>query len=180
MSRLFLFLTIFCLAETASAKSINSSILKNSTVLASTIPIDKLRYTETVDCGSVAQADIFRRARLYLLQSAPEDKLLLNDKDTGDLVSGGNLSVMLPRTESFAGGIYTVQYVLTIECVNRKYRASISRIEVLQISMMKSTPLELFKLQSEKDTKQLQSEIEAKLKARLEDLKISVTEFKPF
>ena len=128
----------------------------------------------------MAQADIFRRARLYLLQSAPEDKLLLNDKDTGDLVSGGNLSVMLPRTESFAGGIYTVQYVLTIECVNRKYRASISRIEVLQISMMKSTPLELFKLQSEKDTKQLQSEIEAKLKARLEDLKISVTEFKPF
>jgi hypothetical protein len=147
---------------------------------AAVMPFEKTTYTETVDCGSVSQLDIFRRARLFVLQSTPDDKLLLNDKETGDLVSNGMASVTLPRTESFAGGVYSVSYVLTIECANRKYRSTISHIEIIQIGNARSIPIDTFKLQSEKDTKLFQIELETKLKARLEDLKIYLKEFKPF
>ena len=171
---------LFLANAVCSAPSQITSNSRKSELVASITTIDKTIYTETVDCGSVAQLDIFRRARLYLLQSAPEDKLLLNDKEAGDLVSSAALSIAIPRTEGFAGGVYFVNYVITVECSNRKYRSTISHIEVLQMGNLKGMPLELFKLQSEKDTKQFQTEVEAKLKGRLEDLKTSVKEHNPF
>ncbi|CAG4989729.1 hypothetical protein DYBT9275_00359 [Dyadobacter sp. CECT 9275] len=153
---------------------------KPSVSMTSHPGIESSAYSETVDCGSVTQLDIFRRARLYLLQSSPDDKLLLNDKEMGDLVSSGLISMVLPRTESSAGGIYSVSYVLTIECANRKYRATIAKIEVLQSTSTRSVPAALFKLQTEQDTKQFHTELDMKLKARLEDLKLRVKEYKNF
>ena len=181
MFKLFNLLTFFFLADAVcAAPSQITFIPQKSAPVASIMTLDKTIYTETVDCGSVAQLDIFRRARLYLLQSAPDDRLLLSDKETGDLISGGTLSIALPRTDSFAGGIYSVNYVLTVECSNLKYRSSISHIEIVQGGNLKGTPLESFKLQSEKDTKQFQTELEGKLKLRLEDLKINIRDFKSF
>jgi hypothetical protein len=176
MSRILIFLTLLGTVKVASATSaIIPSISKHASMI-----IDKTTYTETVDCGSVAQPDIFRRARMYLLQSAPDDKLLLNDKETGDLISNASLSITIPRTEGSAGGVYLVRYVLTIECANRKYRSGISGIEVLQVGNIKSIPLDAFKLQSEKDLKFFQTELESKLKGRLEELKTNVKDFKSF
>ncbi len=46
----------------------------------------KISFTETVDCGSVSLTDIFRRARLWVEPGCSDNKTLVSDKDTGDLI----------------------------------------------------------------------------------------------
>lgn len=87
----------------------------------------KVRYREVVDCGSVSQLDVFKRARLWLAQTSDSETTpTLSDKETGDLVSHETMTVALPRSESFAGGVYTLRYCLIIEYANRKYRVTLS------------------------------------------------------
>lgn len=102
---------LICLSG-MTAISLASPHLKSTHTSGTLIqsPDEKTVYSEVVDCGSVTQLDVFRRARLWILQSVPIDKLLLNDKETGDLVSYTTFNVALPRNESFSGGLYTVSY----------------------------------------------------------------------
>ncbi len=172
---------LICLSG-MTAISLASPHLKSTHTYGTLIqsPDEKTVYSEVVDCGSVSQLDVFRRARLWILQSVPNDKLLLNDKETGDLVSYTTFNFALPRNESFSGGLYTVSYVLTIECANRKYRSSISHIEVLQGGSGKSTLFDSFRLQSEAATKQFQTEMDRLLKTKMEELKRHVKDYKSF
>lgn len=138
---------------------------------------NKIAYTETVDCGSVSLTDIFRRARLWLSQSAPDNKTLVDDKETGDLATQGYMTISIPRTENNAGGVYKFSYVLSVECANRKYRASLAHVEY-QDGSGRTVPLEAFSQKAE--NKAAATELDMKLKALLADLQTNVKDYKPF
>ena len=140
----------------------------------------KATYTETVDCGSITQAELFRRSRIWLSHSNPEMVIQIADKETGDLAGRGNMAVTVPRTESSAGGIYSFRYSLTIECVNRKYRTTISHIEVLDASNARTIPFEKFNLKSATEQETLHAGLDLKFKELLQDLQSEVKDYKPF
>ncbi|WP_426294735.1 DUF4468 domain-containing protein [Dyadobacter endophyticus] len=166
MSKSILIVVLACMIGSAHAHSIQP-------VMSS-----KIAYTETVDCGSVSLIDIFRRARLWVSQSAPDNKTLVDDKETGDLVTQGHITITVPRSENSAGGVYKFSYVLSVECANRKYRASLSNVEYQEGSGGRSVPLEVFSQKNENKT--AATELEAKLKALLTDLQSNVKDYKPF
>ncbi|MCF0070228.1 DUF4468 domain-containing protein [Dyadobacter sp. CY261] len=138
----------------------------------------KIAYTETVDCGSVSLTDIFRRARLWASQSAPDNKTLVDDKETGDFVTQGNITITIPRSENSAGGIFKFAYVLSVECANRKYRATVANVEYQDGNGGHTIPMEAFSQKSE--NKAAATELENKLKEMLADLQTNVKDYKPF
>lgn len=137
-----------------------------------------IAYTETVDCGSVSLTDIFRRARLWASQSAPDNQTLVDDKETGDLVTQGQVTVIIPRSENSAGGVYKFSYVLSVECANRKYRASIAHIEFQESGGNRPVPFEIFSQRNE--NKAAATGLDTKLKEVLADLQTGVRDYKPF
>lgn len=165
MSKSILIVVLACMIASAHAHSILPAMTS------------KIAYTETVDCGSVSLIDIFRRARLWVSQSAPENKTLVDDKETGDLVTQGHITITIPRSESSAGGVYKFSYVLSVECANRKYRASVANVEY-QEGTGRATPLEAFSQKNE--NKAAAAELDAKLRVLLADLQTNVKDYKPF
>jgi len=165
MSKSILIVVLACMIGSAHAHSILPAMTS------------KIAYTETVDCGSVSLIDIFRRARLWVSQSAPENKTLVDDKETGDLVTQGHMTITIPRSENNAGGVYKFGYVLSVECANRKYRASLANVEY-QDGSGRTVPLEAFSQKNE--NKAAANELDAKLKALLADLQSNVKDYKPF
>jgi hypothetical protein len=139
----------------------------------------KAMYAETVDCAGVAMADLFRRARLFVAQSATDHTAYLADKETGDLVSNEKLTITVPRSEISVGGVYSFRYTLTIECANRKYRASISNIRI-QEGAEKLISIEAFSLKSEADNQVLFAALDTKLKSILKDIQVNVRDYKSF
>ncbi|MHA4739934.1 DUF4468 domain-containing protein [Dyadobacter sp. MSC1_007] len=139
---------------------------------------EKIAYSETVDCGSVTLTEIFRRARLWVSQSAPDSKTLVSDKETGDLATQGSITIVTPRSDNSSGGVYQFRYVLSIECANRKYRASIANVEYLETSNVRTIPLDVFSQKNE--NKAAAAELDIKLKALLADLQQNVKDYKPF
>lgn len=166
MSKSLLIVVLACMIGFAHAHSILPAMTS------------KIAYTETVDCGSVSLTDIFRRARLWVSQSAPENKTLVDDKETGDLVTQGHITVTIPRSENNAGGVYKFSYVLSVECANRKYRASLANVEYQEGNGGRSVPLEVFNQKTE--NKAAATELDTKLKALLADLQTNVKDYKPF
>jgi hypothetical protein len=169
-------LFFICVAISANARP----ALQITPIMMPPLHFESPTYSEVVDCGSVSQADLFRRARIWILQSAPEDKLLLNDRDTGDLVSHATLSFTLPRSDNFSGGAFMASYVLTIECANRKYRSSVTNIQVFQSGNTRTIPLDSFRLQNDPATKLFQAELDRLIKTRLDQLKLFVRDYKAF
>ncbi|SDF51892.1 protein of unknown function [Dyadobacter soli] len=165
MSKSILIVVLACMIGTAHAHSTQPAM------------ISKIAYTETVDCGSVSLIDIFRRARLWVSQSAPDNKTLVDDKETGDLVTQGHITITIPRSENNAGGVYKFAYVLSVECANRKYRASLANVE-FQDGSGRAVALEAFSQKNE--NKAAAAELETKLKALLADLQANVKDYKPF
>lgn len=163
MSKSILMVMLACMIGSAHAHS----IMKNT-----------IAYSETVDCGSVSLTDIFRRARLWASQSAPDNKTLVSDKETGDLVTQGQITVTIPRSEKGPGGIYRFRYVLSVECANRKYRASVSHVEWLDTNSALNIPMEIFAQKA--DNKAAAAELDSQLKAMLADLQANVKDYKPF
>lgn len=166
MSKSILIVVLACMISSAHAHFILKPAMNS-----------KIVYTETVDCGSVSLIDIFRRARLWVSQSAPDNKTLVDDKETGDLITQGQITISIPRSESSAGGVYKFAYVLSVECANRKYRASLANVEY-QESAGRGVPLEIFSQKTE--NKAAASELDGKLKALLADLQTNVKDYKPF
>ena len=166
MSKSILMVVLACMIGSAHAHATSPAM--NS----------KIAYTETVDCGSVSLIDIFRRARLWVSQSAPDNKTLVDDKETGDLVTQGHITITIPRSENNAGGVYKFGYVLSVECANRKYRASLANVEYQEGNSGRTVPLEVFSQKSE--NKAAAAELDAKLKALLTDLQTNVKDYKPF
>lgn len=165
MSKSILIVVLACMIGSAHAHSILTAMTT------------KISYTETVDCGSVSLTDIFRRARLWVSQSAPDNKTLVADKETGDLVTQGNITITIPRSENSAGGVYKFSYVLSVECANRKYRASLANVEY-QDGNGRTVPLEAFGQKAE--NKAAAAELDTRLKAMLADLQTNVKDYKPF
>lgn len=162
---------LLCLAGTVYAKPFSSGNAIPAAHVVSA-PDKDLSYSEIVDCGSVTQIELFRRARLYLAQTAYYNKTSVADKETGDLVSGGSFTITVPRSENSGGGVYTLQYVLSVECVNRKYRATISgRLQGYS---------KAFSSKSEKDSDPIKAELESRLKGLLQELQLAVKDYKPF
>ncbi|GAB2565513.1 hypothetical protein GCM10027190_13760 [Spirosoma areae] len=141
----------------------------------------KVTYSEVVDCGSVSQADLFRRTRLWVTQSctSANDTFTLSDKETGDLVGRVSQVVTLPRSESSAGGVYMVRYSFVIECTNRKYRATITQID-LEDGSARPTPIEAYCQKNDKDLQAIYAELDQQLKGKLASLQDSVKNYKPF
>ena len=141
----------------------------------------KVSYSEVADCGAVSQADLFRRARLWAAQSgySPGDMFSLSDKETGDLVGRVTQVITLPRSEQSAGGVYTFQYSVVIECTNRKYRATISQLTVLE-SGTRPMPIEGYCLKNEADLRAIYAGLDQQINHRLASLRESVTNYKPF
>lgn len=166
MSKSILIVVLACMIASAHAHSIQPAIT------------NKIAYTETVDCGSVSLIDIFRRTRLWVSQSAPENKTLVDDKETGDLVTQGHITITIPRSENNAGGVYKFSYVLSVECANRKYRASVANVAYQEGTGSRATPLEVFNQKNE--NKAAATELDAKLKALLADLQTNVKDYKSF
>lgn len=154
--------------------------VKENIVIKFPMENNKVVYSETIDCGSVTQLELFRRARLWASQYGSDSKIILADKETGDLVSSGKIQISLPRTENFAGGIFNFRYTLSVECANRKYRSSINHLEVLDNNNPVSTPLESLNLKSEKDQKELLAALDKKIKEILADLQLNVKDYKAF
>lgn len=166
MSKSILIVVLACMIGSSYAHSTSPAM------------ITKIAYTETVDCGSVSLIDIFRRARLWVSQSAPENKTLVDDKETGDLVTQGHITITIPRSENNAGGVYKFSYVLSVECANRKYRASLANVEYQEGNGGRSIPLDVFSQKNENKT--AATELDTKLKALLADLQANVKDYKPF
>jgi hypothetical protein len=164
-------LLLLCLAGTVYAKPFRSGTAILAPHVASA-PDKDASYSEIVDCGSVTQIELFRRARLYLAQTAYDNKTLVADKETGDLVSGGSLTITVPRSENSSGGVYVLQYVLAVECANRKYRATISgKLQGYS---------KIFSSKSEKESDPMKAELESRLKGLLQELQVAVKDYKPF
>nr|WP_295932461.1 DUF4468 domain-containing protein [uncultured Dyadobacter sp.] len=166
MSKSILIVVLSCMIGSAHAHSILTAMN------------GKIAYTETVDCGSVSLTDIFRRARLWVSVASPDNKILVSDKETGDLVAQGHITLTIPRSEGSAGGVYQFRYVLSVECANRKYRASVASVELLEITSGRTTALEVFSQKPE--NKAATAELETKLKAILAGLQANVKDYKPF
>jgi len=148
--------------------------------LSGIIPLinGKAAYTQTVDCGSVTLAELFRRSRIWLATANPENQMLVSDKETGDLVSHGTMVVSMPRSENVAGGVYSFRYTLIIECANRKYRSSIVHIQMQQNGNL--LPIEFFNLKSEQETKDLYTVLDKKFTGLLLDLEQDTKDYKSF
>ncbi|WP_420150858.1 DUF4468 domain-containing protein [Spirosoma sp.] len=141
----------------------------------------KVTYSEVIDCGSVSQSDLFRRARLWVVQSghASNELFALSDKETGDLAGRFVQTVVLPRSETSAGGIYTFRYSYLIECANRKYRATLTQIEVDE-GNGRFSPIETYRQKNEKDLQAMSQELDRQLKNVLTSLQESVKNYKSF
>ena len=141
----------------------------------------KVSYSEVADCGAVSQADLFRRVRLWAAQSchAPGDTFSLSDKETGDLVGRVSQVVTLPRSEQSAGGVYTFRYSFVIECANRKYRATITQLDVLE-NGGKATPIETYCQKNEADLRAIYAALDGQIRDRLASLQEGVKNYKPF
>ncbi|MVM31398.1 DUF4468 domain-containing protein [Spirosoma sp. HMF4905] len=139
-------------------------------------------YTDVVDCGTVSQADLFRRTRLWLTQSfhSSNDTFTLSDKETGDLVGRFTQVVTLPRSESSAGGVYTFRYSISVECSNRKYRATITQITLEETGSTRPSPIETYCQKNEKDLQVIYSELDKQLKNTLAALQENVKNYKAF
>ncbi|MBO9612992.1 MAG: DUF4468 domain-containing protein [Dyadobacter sp.] len=166
MSKSILTVVLACMIGSAHAHFIRPT-MKN-----------KITRSEVVDCGSVTLTDIFRRARLWVNLSTPDNKKLVEDKETGDLVTQGVITITLPRSESSAGGIYKFSYVLSVECANRKYRVSVANVEYLETNGGRAVPLDAFKSKSENI--KVGNELDNKLSEMFDDLKANVKDYKPF
>ena len=138
----------------------------------------KAAYTKTVDCGNITLAELFRRSRLWMATVNPENQVLVSDKEAGDLVSQGTLSISIPRSENSVGGVYLFRYTLVVECANRKYRSSIRHIQVQQNGSF--TTVELFNLKSEEETKDLFTILDKKMTLLLQDLEQNTRDYKAF
>lgn len=141
----------------------------------------KVSYSEVAECGAVSQADLFRRVRLWAAQSchAPDDTFSLSDKETGDLVGRVSQVVTLPRSEQSAGGVYTFQYSFIIECTNRKYRATITQLD-LRESGAKLIPVETYCQKNEADLRAIYAALDGQIRDRLASLQEGVKNYKPF
>lgn len=166
MSKSILIVVLACMIGSAHAHFIHPAMKS------------KITRTETVDCGSVSLIDIFRRARLWVSQSAPDNKTLVDDKETGDLVSQGQITATIPRSGNSAGGVYKFGYVLSIECANRKYRVSLANVEYQDANGGRPVPLEVFRQKTENAA--AANELDNKLTEILADLQTNVKEYKPF
>ncbi|GAB3703382.1 hypothetical protein GCM10027592_33300 [Spirosoma flavus] len=183
MNTAFLSLITSCLLIVGSVYANSTSDLIDGK-LAGIFPVvnQKATYIDVVDCGSVTQTDVFRRVRLWLAQSnsSTVDTFPVMDKETGDLAGRLTQVVRLPRTETSAGGLYTFHYSLTIECTNRKYRATITRIDLEETSSNKRVSLETFCQRNEKDTQAVCTELDKQLTGVLASLQESVKNYKAF
>jgi len=138
----------------------------------------KAAYTQTVDCGNITLTELFRRSRLWVAIANEENQVPVSDKETGDLVSYGTVTINMPRSESSAGGVYSFRYTLIVECANRKYRSSIRHILVQQNGNF--APIELFNLKSEQETKDLFTIFDKKISLVLQDLEQNTKDYKAF
>jgi len=183
MHTLFFTLSIACLFIAGSVHADCPPVITNGK-LHGILPVvnQKVTYSEVVDCGSVSQADLFRRARLWIAQSShsANDTFTLNDKETGDLVGRATQVVTLPRSESSAGGSYSFRYSFVIECTNRKYRATITQIELEDAGAMKASPIETYCQKSDKDVQALYTELDKHLRSTLASLQENVKNYKAF
>jgi hypothetical protein len=142
----------------------------------------KVAYAEVVDCGSVSQVELFRRARLWAAQSfrTASETFNVSDKETGDLVGKAVQVVTLPRSETSAGGVYSFRYTFVIECANRKYRATITHIELEGGADTKAVPVEIYCQKNDKDLRTIYSELDKQLKVVLASLQDEVKNYKAF
>ena len=151
--------------------------------LHSILPVinQKVTYSDVVDCGNVSQADLFRRARLWIIQAghSVNEPFFLSDKETGDLAGRFVQTVTLPRSESAAGGIYTFRYSCVIECANRKYRATITQID-LDEGNGHYMPIETYCQKNEKDLQTICLELDKQLNTVLTSLQERVKNYKAF
>ncbi|WP_223861000.1 DUF4468 domain-containing protein [Spirosoma validum] len=151
--------------------------------LQTILPIinQKVTYSDVVDCGSVSQLDLFRRARLWVVQSGHsiDAPFLLSDKETGDLAGRFSQTITIPRSENAAGGIYTFRYNYVIECANRKYRAVLTQIE-LDEGNGRYTPIETLCQKNEKNLPSICQELDRQLNNLLGSLQESMKNYKAF
>lgn len=142
----------------------------------------KVTYSEVVDCGSVSQADLFRRSRLWIAQSfhSAKDTFALSDKETGDLVSRSTQVVTMPRSESSAGGVYLFRYNLVVECTNRKYRVTISQIDLEESATSRPTPIETYCQKNDKELQVIYAELDKQLRSVLTAFQENVKNYKAF
>ncbi|MBE7174676.1 MAG: DUF4468 domain-containing protein [Williamsia sp.] len=182
MRFLFITLAVVGLLHTSYSMAICPPVITNGK-LYGILPManQTVTYSEVVDCGTISQADLYRRARLWVAQScqSPGVTLALSDKETGDIVGGFMQIVTLPRSERSIGGLYTFRYSFVIECTNRKYRATITQIE-LEDNGAKPTPIETYCQKSETDLQAIYSVLDQQLKSRLASLQEAVKNYKSF
>ncbi|AKD54012.1 DUF4468 domain-containing protein [Spirosoma radiotolerans] len=141
----------------------------------------KVSYSDVVDCGAVSQADLFRRVRLWAAQScySPGDTFSMSDKETGDLVGRVSQVVTLLRSENSVGGVYTFRYSLIIECTNRKYRVTITQLDVLE-NGTKTTPIESYCQKNEVDLRAIYTALDTQINHKLTSLQKYIENYKPF
>ncbi|AUD01400.1 DUF4468 domain-containing protein [Spirosoma pollinicola] len=141
----------------------------------------KVSYSDVVDCGAVSQADLFRRVRLWATQScySPGDTFSLSDRETGDLVGRVSQVITLPRSEHSAGGVYTFRYSFIIECANRKYRATITQLDVLE-SGNRPAAIENYCQKNEADLQAIYTALDGQINRKLTSLQEYVKNYKPF
>ncbi|WP_128543256.1 DUF4468 domain-containing protein [Larkinella soli] len=141
----------------------------------------KVVWSEVVDCGSLPQAELFRRARLWAVRNHanPSDVLHLNDRETGDLAGKATLTVTVPRSEVQAGGVYSFRYTFVFESTNRKYRATISHLEWLD-SGGRAVPVESYCPKNEKDVRTIYAEADRQVREMLASLQEDVKNYKAY
>ncbi len=140
----------------------------------------RVRYSEVVDCGSVSQAELFRRARLWVAQSchSAQDSFALSDKETGDVVGRVTQVVTVPHSETSPGGVYTFRYNLVVECTNRKYRVTLSQVELEDGG--RPAPIETYCQKPEKDLQVVYAALDTQLRGVLAGLQEGVKNYQAF
>ncbi|HLL96992.1 MAG TPA: hypothetical protein VK404_18610, partial [Spirosoma sp.] len=95
---------------------------------------------------------------------------------TGDLVGRLKQVVTLPRSGASAGGLYRFRCTVVIECANRKYRATITRIDFDDNGNTQPISLETYAQKAPG----VSTELDKQLKGLLASLQQDVTACKPF
>jgi hypothetical protein len=145
-----------------------------------TIASNNVSFSEITDCGAITQTEIFRRARLFIAQAFPHGHILIADKETGDIAVYANVSVELAGAKTSSLGLYSFHFVLSVECLNRKYRATIATRESNDLIVTKSATSEKSIPKYNDELNAAKGQLEIKFKQILTDLQQNVKDYKPF
>ncbi|WP_256013101.1 DUF4468 domain-containing protein [Desertivirga xinjiangensis] len=158
---------------------------KDRTPIVIPIKDGKIFYEQIVTVDSASKSDLYDKSRKWLAEAFNDSKevIKVDNKESGNIVGSGIFDIV---TNTFFGSASRISFMIDITIKDSKYRAQVYQFSYRllnnQYATDKFSPLEpVWKKFNEgnsmtpNDDRRLFKGIDDKIKALLEDLKISMT-----